>query len=312
MSENNWVLDDFDAAYTATLKASGGGAKTRAPIGDYRVRITEAAIQAKKGANPHNMLLVTFEILAGENEEAIGQQITCLYAGSRQSPPFMQRRLKQLMDACQIKEKPSQRAFVGRELDATIVWELSKATIDPATGEERRFVNDRLLHERVAGAAKPAGVNAKLESRPALRHLEMQEGGMEEAPTATEAAAPWDAAPQRTLAAVPVGQPTAAPVGWRPETEADGTIFEYRAIVKMGGSMAQTARDTLASNGWNPDGEIDLDQLAEPTRGQFLSWQAARAKPAAAVAASSAPSGLPPLNPNMNGPKTGTRRPQAR
>lgn len=268
---------DFSGEDQAKASPNEGGGFKRMPFGDYpRLRIVEVEQQAKQGDKPHVMLKVTVAAVEGP-ADGIGMQTTGLYAGSRQSPKFMQDRLANLLRAIKLQLSPGQALsrsmLIGREFAGTITWELSAGKLDETTGQTKRYVNARLLAERPVGSPASKTVNAEADSREAIKYLEEKYGNAG-LPEETEAA-PWTQPATTPAAATAPEQPTtevaaAAPSGFRPEAEADANVHTYRAYVKLGGPTGEQARAGLIGVGFDPDGPVDAALLAEPVKSEFL------------------------------------------
>jgi hypothetical protein len=314
MSQTNGTeTEDFVIPFTpehrATLKADDGTGFRRVNFGDYRFRIVEVGKKSKEGANPHVMSKITFEAIEAydeSNEDCVGLRVTNLYAGSRESPGKMQRRLEALLQAVKIESGPtgfSSKQLLGRELDATIVWELSDGDIDPETGILKKWVNDRVKGERPVGTARPPMLNPRIDSRQAVAYLESQGYEVPDMGTenTTENAAPGSPPWQQTAGVAAPAAPVATP-SFRPEADTDATVHQYRAHVKMNTPQGANARKALVEAGFDPDGPVNVDHLPEPFRGQFLSSMAQKG---------GGGSRLPPLGGGGEKRKTGTRTPRA-
>jgi hypothetical protein len=298
--------EDFDLGFTpeawAGIAAWDGVDGALINVGHYRWRISKTAPEStKKADKPHVMMKVTFQIVHAydeKNKDMVGLTIDGRYAGSKESPEVMQKRLKSLAEAAKVqptKQGIKASAFVGREIDASITWELSQdnSKFDPMTGKPKMYVNARLKAERQVGAALPAGFDPIFDSRAAVAYREKGESGAS-APEGD--AAPWAAAP-----ATPAAASTEAPPADLIKETDDGTVHGYRAVVALNGEDAQQAREALLAAGYDPEGPIDPELIAD------AEIKAAYAKAMAPAPAATAPK-LAPLG---NGAKarTGARAP---
>lgn len=267
MSEQDFAIgitgDDL-----AGVSASDGTGFKRVPFGDYTFKIVEIEQKAKEGAKPHVMLKATFSVVEAAdpaNNHAVGMTVDGLFAGSPQSPNFMQARLKNLLQAASVTLKGGQGLkrsdLIGRQFAGTVVWELSQARMDPTTGVEKRYVNARVVGERPTGTARPAAINPEGDSRDAIAYLEAKYGDAGVGSSGGEATAPppWAAPAPETKIETPAAS------GFRPESEADGTHHTYRAYVKLKTQYEEQARNELVKAGFDPDGPIDPEKLTDPT-----------------------------------------------
>lgn len=290
----DFVLGDFTPEMRTSLVPSDGGNFQRIPFGDYRMRIIEAKQQTKEGERPHVMIKVTFKVIDGV-KDGIGLEVSELYGGSAESPRLMKNKMEALLQALGVSTIPRRSSFIGREVNATIVWELSKEQIDPTTGEGRRFVNERVKYVRSTNAARPDKVNPESESRQAASYLE--EKGWWSPSSSDGDTAPWGSSTGEL--------PSLLHSGFKPESQADESVFTYRAHVKVGGPLAEQARAALVNEGFDPDGPIDANRVDESIRAAFLK-----------VAAGTTTTTLPPLvgmgemRNNGGRPRTGTRAPR--
>src|SRR5262249_39599346 len=142
--------------------------------------------------------------------------------------------------------------FVGREYDATVIWELGEPTTD-GQGRKRRYVNDRIVAERVAGTPRPTQINPEAESRKAIQWVaQLEETGepFEAAPKEL----PWDTTADPEGVVTP-DAPTTTEAG------EDPNIHGYRAVAQMGGKEGDEARAALIQAGIDPDGPVDIKLL---------------------------------------------------
>jgi len=304
---------DFDLGFTPEefegLTPNQGLGFRRIMFGDYTFEIAAAVGQpAKNSKKPHVMLKVTARVVeALSDEEAckseIGSEISNFYGGSPQSPDFMKQRLKALCIATGVTPakggKLTAAMFIGKRFDASVVWELSKSDKLDDFGRPKMYVNDRLKGERKVGAERPAALNPIAESQKAKDYADKGEAG------GGGDAAPWDASAEGGDAGADGGAGGGAgddAAGFIPESEVDGVGHAYRAVLKIGGPDAESARETLIGAGIDPEGPINIDLVEDPDiKKEYLAKfapQAAAKKP-----------GLPPLNGSRA--KTGTRAPAA-
>lgn len=301
----------IDVDVSNVVPNEGGGFR-RVPFGDYKFRIVDAIQKPKEGEKPHVMLKPTFVIVEArdpKNAHAVGMQTDGLYAGSRQSPKYMQERLACLLRAIGVNlaqgQALSKSMLVGREFDGTITWELGKPVFDEATGGQKRYVNSRICAERTVGTARPASINPEADSREAAKFLEATYGDTDAADATPADAAPW--AQPNGGAQASAGTQAAAPSGFRPEADADANVMQYRVYVALKTPHAEQARGALVAAGFDPEGPINADLLVEPLKGQYLA-----AFPPAAQANAGALPGLPGLPPaGGNKAQKGTRSPRA-
>ena len=307
----NTVLDNFDANWFASTQANDGGSFTRHPIGDYRVRIRDIEIKAKEGGeNPHNMLVVTAETIAViDGEPSAISMTTVTRYGTPQSPKFMQQRAKQLLTALDQRGPFAPKSLIGREYDVTVTWEKGAPVVDPVTGAERVYVNDRVGFERKAGSPKPPKANARAASQAAIRYLKEAEAYVEAGEVGGEGQAATGSAPWEDQArSQPAATTSASSDAWMPESDVPAAAHQYRVVIALGKPSAEEAKRSLLAKRIDPNGPVNLDLIAEPLRGEYQAWKA-----------KSAPSdgGLPPLDdgPTANGAgsggskaRTGTRR----
>ena len=290
--------NDFDLGFTpeqfGSLQPEDGAGWKRLPFGDYTFKIVDGEIIPSKNAQkPHNMLKPTFEVVRAHddrNKDEVGSQVTGLY-GTANSPDFMQKRFKQLCEACKVSPGKGGLKFsqlLGKTFDATVVWEMSDSNKLDDMGRKKYWVNERVKAERVVGVARPKTLNPTADSQKAVRYLE----GQDEAPAVD--AAPWTA-PTGTGngGSAAAEEPVAS--GFMPEEEVEAVAHEYRAIYKIGGPDAESAKQALVDAGTDPDGPIDVMHLSEEIK------KALEAKNGAKK------SGLKPLG----GKGTGTRQPRA-
>lgn len=316
---------DFTPEYLATLKADDGSPTSRIPVGDYRFRVTATSKKATKKQD-HVMMMVDLVVVSALDQahnDAVGMTATNIYAGSRESPKKMQARLKAFTDAVNLQLPAGQLMkhtdLVGREFDATVVWELSDGSPDPTTGMIKKFVNDRVRYERKAGQARSQHANPDLDSRAAVNYLREQGqlsdddgsgagmpadggasvstppwgGGQAAAPVTPPPVAEPTAAPPATAGPAAASAPVTAP-GFKPESEEPDDVHAYRASVVIGGANAAEVRQALINYGFNPDGPIDANRINDAKlKAEYL----AKIAPAAAAAG---PGGLPPL-PGLGG-----------
>jgi len=291
---------DFDLGFTPEefeqLTPNQGLNFRNVMFGDYTFEISATEIQVSKGNKPHNMLKVTSRVvvaLGDEGKDEIGSEITNLYGGSPQSPDFMKQRLKALCIATGVNPakggKLTGAMFIGKRFDASVVWELSKSDKLDDFGRPKMYVNARIKGERKVGGERPAALNPIAESQKAKQYLDGD--------TKTDAA-PWDAGASDT----PAGDAVEEAPGFVPEDQVDALGHAYRAVYKIGGPDADTARETLIGAGYDPEGPINLDLIEDAAiKKEYL----AKFPPASAAK----PASLPPLNGSR--PKTGTRAPAA-
>jgi len=287
------------------IQASDGSRRERLPFGDYRFRVKGITEKMKSGdKNPYKMMLVEVEIVAAhdeKNKDQVGRTTNSLYGADLRAHPFMLQRAKQFVVATGVPIGPTGvkgSEFMGREFDATIVWELSKPDTDAKTGKTKRYVNDRIKGERPVGVARSPKLNPESESKQAIAYLAQFEGDV--APTDEATALPWDSGSVagETVVTPDEGEPTEA--AGDASAADDPNINNYRALAQLGGADAPDARAALVAAGINADGEVNAALLNGPIGTR---WKAHLAK--TAKNGKSPLAGLPPLG----GPKGSTARP---
>jgi len=294
--------NDFDIGFSAEafagVAANDGTGYRRVPFGDYRVRIADGEIQPSKNAQkPHNMLKLSFEVLEAydeRNKQEVGSIISNLY-GTITSPEYMQKRFKAVCEA--IKVAPNKQGLkfsqlAGKELDITVVWELSDSNKIDEMGQKIFYVNDRVKAERPVGTARPKTLNPQADSQKAIRYLETSQPA--EPGTATETA-PWEA-PANGAGASAASVASAS--SFLPESEIDPGAHEYRAAIRLGDKDDDTYREQLVAAGIDPDGPVDVAHLSPETKAQYEAKFGAKK------------AGLPPLGSGGKKP-AGARQPRA-
>lgn len=292
---------DFTPETREKITPNDGGTRPKINPGDYRLRVEALKKQAKTGEKPHVMAAADFKIVHAydsKNAMYVGFALSGLYAGSPQSPDFMQQRLEQFLRALQYKGTPGRgvnaKELIGREFDACVVRELGKPETDPATGATRRYTNDRVKYERAVGAPKPPQADAIAESREALAWEE--KGGMAAEPDVQTQMSPpsfaQGAPAQAPAAAVAIAAQAPAASPWRDEAslKADPKYAEYmiyRVYVAIGHEQAAQIKQVMESLHINPTGPIDLAALSPEVKSHYL----------AKVPQAAAASGLPTLGP---------------
>ncbi len=294
---DNIVFDWFTPEYREGLAPNAGAGFELIAWGHAHGRICSVTQQTSQGSAPHVMSKVGLEILAHTNESAIGKVITELYAGSRESPKYMQDRLEALLRAAAVTGTPGKgidvkRDLIGREVDFSIFWDLGKPTIDRKTGRERRYVNSRVCHERPHGSPAPANFNPEIESRVAAKFREDEKSGGFATPTGEDA--PWS--PEQSAGGGTVDETPQ----WLDENEAPDMVHEFRARIQAKMPDAQQIIAQLTEAGWNPEGPIDVARLSAEMK--------AKMAPAGATTAANP---LAPQNGQGGGVRrTGTRTPR--
>lgn len=267
--------NDFDLGFTpeqfSTLQAEDGAGWRRTLFGDYTLKIVDGEIQPSKNAKkPHNMLKVTFEVVKSYEERTaseIGSQVQGLY-GTANSPDYMQKRFKALCEACKVVPGKGGLKFsqlLGKQLDASVVWEMSDSGKLDDFGNKKFYVNDRIKAERSVGTPRPKTLNPVADSQKAARYLDQQSEGGASNGGASDVA-PWQAGGEANGNGATHEE--AAP-SFIPESEVDPVAHEYRAIFKLGGEQAEAARQALIDAGTDPDGPIDLMHLSDETRAEY-------------------------------------------
>lgn len=237
-----------------------GGEFRRHAIGDFKFRCVDAWTETKKGDKPHVMLVLDWQSTHayGAEKDGVGETITARYAGSPQSPKMMQDSRARLLRSLGINGGTlSKKSFIGREVDASVIWTLAKPRMNTETGELQQTVFTNITCERPVGSKRPETFDPARESAKAVKYLADKYGESDDAPEETP---PW-AAPSGGLEQ-PAGAASNTP-SWRDEAEADPTVHQYRAHVKMATPHAELARTTLVGQGWDPDGPINADHLGD-------------------------------------------------
>lgn len=307
--EKNQNITDgnFDLGFTPEafdgLAADQGVGYRRTAIGHYTFEVAKGEIQASKGEKPHNMLKLTWravKALDEKNASEVGSEIVAYYAGSMQSPPYMQKRLKAVCLALGVaptKAGLKLSAFIGKRADASVVWELSKSNkIDELTGKAKWYVNDRIKGERKIGSELPPGLNIVAESLKAVKFLENGDAPEGEGEGET---AEWD---QTAGGGTEAGGTGAA--SFIAEDQVDALGHTYRAAFKIAsGAEADQHRDALVAAGIDPEGPIKIDLIQDEDIKKAYVAKFGGGKPAG---------GLPPLGGKPAGnARTGQRRPSA-
>lgn len=303
---SNEQMQDFDLGFTAEqyeqLRPEDGVGFRRIAVGDYTFEVTGTKLQeAKNKEKPHNMLVITARVVGvveggGGSKDEIGSEITTFYAGSPQSPDFMQKRLKNICEATGVTPPLKGSKFLGKRFDASIVWELSESNKLDEMGRKKVYANDRLKAERKTGQARPQGFNPAAESAKAMEFV--TKGSTTGAPID---APEWE---QNDIAST--AGANAAP-GFIPEEQVDEMGHTYRAAWKIGGEGADAYRDQLIAAGIDPEGPVDVSKVThDEVKAAYL-----KAFPPAAPAQAKGPA-LPPLGGKPAGnARTGVRQPRA-
>jgi hypothetical protein len=321
MSQAEDFTLDLTGEDVAKRTPNAGGAFHRVQYADYKFRIVDVEQQAKEGEKPHVMIVCTFSIVAAHelaNAGEVGQQMTGRYAGSPQSPKFMQERLANLIKACALQLPPGQKLkrsmLVGREFDASVVWTKGQPKMDMETGQTRTPVYANVIGERPVGAPRPPTIDPVRDSRDAAKHVAAEYGDDSDDEVAAPAPtpAPWTAPASTAGVTTTVTPPAPASTSsWRDEAEATPAVHQYRAHIKLETAHAAAARQGLIGIGFDPDGPLDVAHLDDATKAQYLAKFP--------VGAPGGLPGLPPATaPTGNGaapaaakPRTGTRAPRA-
>lgn len=308
---DNFSLD-LDQDDINSFNPNAGAGFHRVKYGDYRFKIMDAEQVTKEGENPHVMLKPTFQILHAydaANASEVGTTMDARYAGSKASPKFMQDRLANLLAAIKLPPPITKSKLIGREFDATVVWNLGKPQMDQETGQMKpAAVFANVIAERPVGGPRHPSVDPRRDSMKAIRHLEETYGDAGDSTPATAAPAPWEA-PATAVGSKPDVAPTTPT--WRSEADAAPEVHQYRAHVQLKTQLAAQARDVLVNNGFDPEGPVDVAHLpADLAEAWGKAFPATAAKPAGLP-------GLPSLGsangaaPAAGGAKKGTRAPRA-
>ena len=296
---------DFTPEVLATLPPDDGAPYTRIAVGDYKFRVADVATKPNK-KQTFTMLDVSVVVVgayAAANNDCVGMTTSNLYAGDRGAPKKMQRRLSAFLSALNLGLKPGERVkrshMVGREFDATIVWELSDPVLNAESGLSKQYVNDRLRYERGVGAQRPSTANPEAESRRAASYLAASGDGeandgveIDGAPSpppawATQAAPPPIAAqpiapppvahvePVAHVAPAAAGPASqAAPVvasGFMDEAKVPASAHTYRAHIALGTPSAAQARAALVGHKIDPDGPVVAENIGDDKlKAEFL------------------------------------------
>ncbi|MDP3768456.1 MAG: hypothetical protein Q8S13_10615 [Dehalococcoidia bacterium] len=302
-TESEEFVLDFTPEMREKVTPNDGGTRPKVNPGDYRLRVDGMKRQTKTGEKPHVMALVEFKIVHAydtKNALYVGASLPGLYAGSPQSPDFMQQRLEQWLRAVQYKGTPgkgvSSKELIGREFDACVVRELGKPESDPVTGATKRYTNDRVKSERPVGAPRPPHADPLAESREAL--VWEEKGGMAAEVTqeqgATTAAqtqgvaqsAPSFAQSAPAQAATPALAAQAAGPRWVDEAtvKANTEIQNYRIYIACGHHQGPEIRKLLVAQNVNPDGPINLDVVPAESKAFYYKTFPQAAVPGLALA----------------------------
>lgn len=308
-------MEDFTLDLTSDdvskVAPNAGGAFHRIAFGDYDWEITDVEQETKTGQKPHVMLNVTFKCVKAhddKNAEEIGQMINGRYAGSPQSPKFMQQRLANLLLAAKVQipagQKLKKSMLIGRKLSASVIWVVAKPYMNQETGETTQSVFANLIGERPIGAQRPGTVDPVRDSAKAAKFVRDQYGdGADDEETETP---PW-ANPSGGVEAD--AAPATATSSYRDEAEAatDPSVHQYRAHVALKTPHAELARTTLVNAGWDPEGPVNVDHLGDMKGAYLAAFPPASTGlpglPALGAAPSNGATGAAPAK-----PRTGTRQ----
>lgn len=290
-----------------------GTQRSRVPIGDYRLKIKNAVMEPSKKAD-HVQLVVEIEVIMLLSGDAVsaGMTIKMYYAGSAQSPDFLQQRLHTFLKALAIPRTMAQLSLTdlrGRQFDGTVYHEVSAGQLDQVTGAVgKAYINERLCNERPCGLARTVADPLVLSAAAIAHEKMMLTGGGGEAPAGTHTP-PWGAgagvppaagsAPTGAPAGGPTqgaGTPPVEPEGPAPiVTEAEipiedrGVVSSLRVEIQMGTPKAAQAVKNLADCGYPAAGPIYIDDLRAAAPAAADAWLAfttkAAATPATPVAA---------------------------
>lgn len=259
---------DFDLGFTPEefdQLAPDQGVGFRNPKwGDYTLEIISAETQETKNAKtPHVMFKPTFRIVAAldaENKSEIGSETNGLYGGPK-SPDFMKKRMKALCVAAGIKPGKNGgikgSAFIGKQIDATIVWELSPQNKLDEMGKPLFWVNARIKGERKVGEERPKGLNPAAESAKAAKYAE--DGTIPSGASGAVETPSWEAGANDAS-----GATSEEPQGFIPEDEVDALGHMYRAAFKLGGDDAEEMKAALIGAGVDPDGPVNVEMIEDP------------------------------------------------
>jgi hypothetical protein len=268
---------DFDIGFSpealSGLTPEDGTGYKRVQFGDFTFKITDGEIIASKNAKkPHNMLKITFTVVKAYDEAntgEVGNEITGLY-GTPSSPPFMQKRFKALCEAVKAKAGPGGLKFSalhGKTFDGSVVWELSDSGKLDEMGRKKFYVNDRVKAERPVGTPRPKNINPAIDSKAAQAYLNNDSGG--DSPAEGGDTAPWEAPVGEAAGAVNDDSDPdndGAVPSYIPEDEVPADAHEYRAVIKLGGDEADSARQALIDAGVDPEGPVNVEHLTAATK----------------------------------------------
>jgi hypothetical protein len=280
----DWALDVSDAELSKANPNNFGGEFRRVHYGDpYTLEIADAQQEAKEGAKPHVMLVLTWKVVAAgfdAGKDYIGDSIVARYAGSPQSPKLMQDSRARLFAALKLGPGQHKRsALIGKRVDAAIVWNLAAPYTNQETGKISRSVFANVTGERPVGGQCPPTLDPEKMSAKAAAWIEENYG--EESDTGGSSDTPaWEQPATAVGSEADAGDAGDTAPSWRPESEiTDPGVFTYRALIKLGHEHADAAREGLTQLGFDPDGPVDVAQLSGEIAEQYKA-KFAPAKPA--------------------------------
>lgn len=266
----DFALDVSEEELAGANPNNFGGEFRRVHFGDYRFKIADIELATKEGQKPHQMLVVTSSVVhsydGGKCDDYVGDSITSRYAGSAQSPKMMQDSRARLFAALKIGAgRLNKSQLIGREFDASVVWNLAKPYVDPDTGEKKQIVFANVTGERPVGAPRPASLNPAQMSAKAARYIADTYGDDDDGDSADdETPQPWEKA--GSAAQPETQEDTSQATGFKSEEEINASpeaasYHTYRAHVKLNTEHGPAAREALVGLGVDPDGPIEVKHL---------------------------------------------------
>lgn len=273
----DFILAGFDSEWFEGIGEDVGEQRERVMFGHRTLDIVRTeSVPTVKAKRPHNMLKVWYRVDGGPDD---GKEVGELYAGSRESPPRMQKRLKALLIAAQVKPEGSKgfhpkKQLVGRRIDATITWTTADAGDVDEEGEPKLWVNERVSFERPVGATEigakkipVASIDPERLSARAYAYAKKKGWITGEAGDGDEA--PWEGKDEADDEGDGEGKPAVdgeqpGKIKWIDEKEVKPEVHNFRAAYKMGVPNAPKIYEMLVKNQFNPDGPIDVAKISNP------------------------------------------------
>lgn len=270
---------NLPATLLATIKAHDGSQRARIPFGHVRLKVRAISSRMKEGQTQYQQAIVDSEVVRHDGHpEAVGMTTRSYYTADGNAKPYVLQRTKAFLDAVGAVYTPNgvnTKELIGREYEATIVWETStqQDATDPMNTKTRTYVNDRVIGERKVGT--PTEIDPKVMSRDAIAHLDKEGTG-----GSAGGSQPWEKGTSAPQAATPAqaAEPEASESGEATEgsggDEGEWTEDAYRALIVMNHPAAGQARQALEGNGIAVDGPIDENKLPAELKVQYLAFKA--------------------------------------